>query len=257
MCIASQGRQRSHWRSSCTTVHSASFDLAGPFVPGRAFDPIASGRDRGQGYKYFLACAFTMPVTASAASEAAGPASGAEMLEPEGLEPVDSIDVSAPVDGGPADATSDDGAGVAFHLDKVTTRVKGKRPEDPDVDSHSPVPPHEEPPLPPPPCPPSTRTLFMGTPLRSKHAKEVAPAVQAMINRLESYGFPVHRYHADRAKELRTHTLVSWLRDRGIHPTWTPGDAPAGNKAELAVQNLKGFVRKLLHLAELPCGLWL
>ena len=256
VCIASQGRQRSHWRSSCTSVHSASFDLAGPFVPGRAFDPIASGRDRGQGYKYFLACAFTMPVTASAASEAAGPVSGAEMLEPEGLEPVDGIDVSAPVDGGPADATSDDGAGVAFHLDKVTTRVRGKRPEDPDVDSHSPVPPHEEPPLPPPPCPPSTRTLFMGTPLRSKHAKEVVPAVQAMINRLESYGFPVHRYHADRAKELRTHTLVSWLRDRGIHPTWTPGDAPAGNKAELAVQNLKGFVRKLLHLAELPVTLW-
>ena len=77
-----------------------------------------------------------------------------------------------------------------------------------------------------------------------------------MINRLESYGFPVHRYHADRAKELRTHTLVSWLRDRGIHPTWTRGDAPAGNKAELAVQNLKGFVRKLLHLAELPVTLW-
>ena len=162
---------------------------------------------------------------------------------------MDGIDAPAPVDGRPGDAASDDGAGVAFHLDKVTTRVRGKRPKDPDVDTSLLVPPKKEPPLPPPPDPPSTRTLFMGTPLRSKHAKEVVPAVQAMINRLESYGFPVHRYHADRAEELRTHTLVSRLRARGIHPTWTPGDAPAGNKAELAVQNLKGFVRKLLHLA--------
>ena len=92
--------------------------------------------------------------------------------------------------------------------------------------------------------------------MRSKHAKEVAPAVQAMINRLEAHGIPVHRYHADRAKELRTTTLVNWLRERGIHPTWTPGDAPAGNKAELAAQNLKGCIRKLLHVAALDVQFW-
>ena len=96
----------------------------------------------------------------------------------------------------------------------------------------------------------------MGTPLRSKHAKEAVPAVQAMINRLEAHGFPVHRYHAERAKELRTTALVAWLRERGIHPTWTPGDVPAGNKAELAVQNLKGSIRKLLRVASLDVQFW-
>ena len=161
-CITAQARQRSHWRSSCTNVHSASFDLAGPFVPGRAFDPTVSGRDRGGGYKYFLACSFSVPA----------PEEGS--VEPEGLEPI------APSGGdeGSAGEALDDGAGVAFHLDKVTTRVRNKRPEDPD----SLAPPEEELPLPPPPTPPGTRTLFMGTPLRSKHAKEVVPAVQAMIN---------------------------------------------------------------------------
>ncbi|CAE7242542.1 RE1, partial [Symbiodinium necroappetens] len=47
--------------------------------------------------------------------------------------------------------------------------------------------------------------------------------------RLEATGFPVQRYHADRAQELR---------------------------AELAVQQLKAFVRKLLFVAELGKGYW-
>ena len=77
-----------------------------------------------------------------------------------------------------------------------------------------------------------------------------------MINRLESCGFPVHRYHADRAQELKSRALVAWLRDRGIHGTWTPGDSPAGNKAELAVQQLKGSARKLLAASGLAAKSW-
>ena len=53
VCIASQGRQRPHWRASTKTLFSVSFDLAGPFNPGRSYDPAASGRDRGLGYRYF------------------------------------------------------------------------------------------------------------------------------------------------------------------------------------------------------------
>ncbi|OLP95197.1 putative ATP-dependent RNA helicase ddx42 [Symbiodinium microadriaticum] len=37
--------------------------------------------------------------------------------------------------------------------------------------------------------------------------------------------------------------------EQGIYPTWTAGESPAGNRAELAVQQLKGFVRKLLFVA--------
>ena len=55
-------KTKEHRRAAKTGVYSASFDLAGPFIPGRSYDPAASGRDRGLGYKYFLACAFTVPL---------------------------------------------------------------------------------------------------------------------------------------------------------------------------------------------------
>ena len=61
VCIQAQGRRRSHWRSSFPSVHSASFDIAGPFIAGQSFDPVASGRDKGGGYKYFLACSYAVP----------------------------------------------------------------------------------------------------------------------------------------------------------------------------------------------------
>ena len=93
-------------------------------------------------------------------------------------------------------------------------------------------------------------------PLRSKHAREILPHVQGVVNKLEATGFPVQRYHADRAQELRSAALVTWLKGQGIHPTWTAGESPAGNRAELAVQQLKAFVRKLLFVAELDKGYW-
>ena len=63
VCIAAQGRQRSHWRSGHPGQFAASFDIAGPFVPGKSFDPVASGRDKGLGYRYFLACAYSVPLS--------------------------------------------------------------------------------------------------------------------------------------------------------------------------------------------------
>ena len=62
VCIQAQGRQRSHWRSSVTSVYSLSCDIAGPFKDGLGFDPVASGRDKGRGYRYFLAAAYSVPV---------------------------------------------------------------------------------------------------------------------------------------------------------------------------------------------------
>ena len=200
VCIAAQGRQQSHWRAAVTGLYSASFDLAGPFVDGRSFDPVASGRDKGRGYRFFLACAFTVPVSAVPGVEEHSE------IRPEGDEVSDEPPMLVEASGG---------------VSKVTHRVVGKRPESPDdpsgPDDGVRCPdafPLEAPPLPPPsepPAPVKTRTLFLGVPLRSKRSKEVFPAVQAVINRLESYGFPVHRYHADRAQELRARPLVdSW-----------------------------------------------
>ena len=100
------------------------------------------------------------------------------------------------------------------------------------------------------------RTLFIGVPLRTKSGREVLGQVQSLINRLESSGFPVQKFHSDRAQELRSKPLVSWMREKGISPSWTPGEAPAGNCAELSVQNLKAGVRKLLLAAKLRRDYW-
>ncbi|CAE6948457.1 GIP [Symbiodinium sp. CCMP2592] len=249
-CIRAQGRQRSHWRSAFTGVHAASFDIAGPFVPGQAFNPEVSGRDKGKGYRYFLACAYTIP----------------DSYCPEGLEVKGDAERVAPAEDDASHSAGATGIGEfedlfpeLWDLPEVGTtsvegvkavrfRVKEKRPEDEDplveepADSSSPV--VAEPKF-------KTRTLFLGTPLRTKRGKEVLSQVQCLINRLEAHGYPVNRYHSDRAKELRASGF-----DKGIHATWTPGDSPAGNKAELGVQNLKGLVRKLLGIAKLEVGYW-
>ena len=80
--------------------------------------------------------------------------------------------------------------------------------------------------------------------------------VQALVNRLETAGFPIHKYFSDRAKELRSHALIGWFRHKGIHPESTSGEDPAGNKAEVAVKHLKQDARKLLRAADLPTGCW-
>ena len=46
-----------------TSLYSLSCDIAGPFRAGQGWDPIASGRDRGHNYKYFLSFAFSVPVS--------------------------------------------------------------------------------------------------------------------------------------------------------------------------------------------------
>ena len=99
-------------------------------------------------------------------------------------------------------------------------------------------------------------TLFIGIPLRSKKGREVYPQVQGVINKLEAAGFPVHRYHSDRAKELRSDAVMRWIKERGIHPSSTAGESPAGNRAEIAVQQLKGMVRKLLGASRLDKQFW-
>ncbi|CAE7205236.1 unnamed protein product [Symbiodinium sp. CCMP2592] len=166
-------------------------------LDGLGFDPVASGRDKGKGYRYFLAAAYSVR---------------AELSVPDLKENPEGIEVAL------------DGLGQQ-DSDGLGEKVK-------------------------------TRTLFLGVPLRSKRGAEVMAQVQALVNRLETAGFPIHKYFSDRAKELRSHALIGWLRHRGIHPESTSGEDPAGNKAEVAVQHLKQDARKLLRAADLPAGCW-
>ena len=262
VCIAAQGRQRSHWRSGHPGQFAASFDIAGPFVPGKSFDPVASGRDKGLGYRYFLACAYSVPLSPTFVPSGLATGVGGEDIEPlsSAVEEADE-DVRLEVVSDLPDMS--DLFGPAERA--VRFRARHKRPEDADMPSGGPGAASEEsaisedaPPLPPPKDPPPVkyRTMFLGVPLRSKKGKEVLGAIQSLINKLEAFGFPIKRYHADRAQELKSRALVAWLRDRGIHGSWTPGEAPAGNRAELAVQQLKALSRKVLFSAGLDAVFW-
>ena len=180
VCIASQGRQRSHWRASTKTVFAASFDLAGPFLPGRSYDPAASGRDRGLGYRYFLACAFTMPIKAL---PQASPKTDEDLPEEPGIiqaDTGDAVDLPAWDDlfGDPVAAVS---VRARFKRPEVADQKDGEGAGPP---AASEVEPPEPPPLPPPSeaplenpyaeePPPSLRMLCLGLPVRSKKGKIV------------------------------------------------------------------------------------
>ena len=264
-CIAAQGRQRSHWRAGVTSLYSISCDLAGPFKDGLGFDATASGRDRGRGYKYFLSAAYSVPVEPvhlrperSASEELTYFPSEEEGLDEgskvSGLEFFD-LDDPESVSGGfglkalfrrlkektfppvePLDSSTSFAVPRSLEPGSVSQADDTKANEDrPKV---------------------KTKTLFMGVPLRSKHGKAVMAQVQALVGRLESMGFPIHRYFSDRAKELRSHDLVLWLRGKGIYASFTAGEDPQGNKAELGVQQLKQGVRRLLQASDLDSSLW-
>ncbi|CAE7239804.1 RE2 [Symbiodinium natans] len=194
-------RQRSHWRSRITTLYSLSVDIAGPFKDGRSFDPIASGRDRGRGYKYFIAAAYSIPLSPELRPDLSPPDDLAEYCPSECEQEAAGV---GPI----ADEASED---CSEWLDGV----------------------HEQ----------LLALIYRGT-------------LQTGQKRLESFGYPVHRYFADRAKELRSHALIQWLRERGIRASFTAGEDPAGNKAEASVQRLKQDARKLLRVADLPIEFW-
>ena len=256
ICIRAQGRQRSHWRSGFPGVHSLSVDVAGPLVSGQSWDVEASGRDRGLGYRYFLAFAYTIPSTfVPETEEQDGDAeyepSECGQMVPEGNEATVESTVN-PREGLEEQALLQELDQIPLSWDEtraelrvVNYRVKGKQPEQEGIEDSS----REE-------GIKGYKTLFLGVPIRSKRGREILPHIQGTINRLEASGFPVQRFHSDRAKELRSHALIAWIKDKGIHGTWTPGESPAGNRAELAVQALKSFVRKLFFVSELPKHYW-
>ena len=94
----------------------------------------------------------------------------------------------------------------------VERRFRAKAPEPkPELSEDSPLPPPVK-------EPPSRghRTLFLGVPLRTRRGKEVLGAIQQVSNRLEAYGFPVHRFHADRA--LASKSGYAWYVDSRREP---------------------------------------
>ena len=85
---------------------------------GRTFDAAASGRDKGRGYKYFLACAFTIPFLRGKELDSDGKPDSSDPFGPK-LDLPEMAELFPDIDEG------------AF-------RARKKRPEEPDIFSGAP-----------------------------------------------------------------------------------------------------------------------
>ena len=100
------------------------------------------------------------------------------------------------------------------------------------------------------------RVFRMTLPMPSKNTSETIKAAMEMIMRLKADGFEVLRIHTDRGKEFGG-KFQSWAMNRGLVVTRTAGDDPRANgRAEVAVQFVKGMLRKALHQAGAEADFW-
>ena len=100
------------------------------------------------------------------------------------------------------------------------------------------------------------RVFRMTLPMPSKNTSETIKAAMEIVMRLKADGFEVQRTHTDRGKEFRG-KFQSWAMKRGLVVTRTAGDDPTPNgRAEVAVQFVKGMLRKALHQAGAEADFW-
>ena len=79
--------------------------------------------------------------------------------------------------------------------------------------------------------------------------------------KLVNAGFPVHRVHSDRARELVGLPLQTWFTEHGVEHgvalTTTIGEEPAANgRAEVDIQIIKSQVRRMLKAGSIPVKFW-
>ena len=99
--------------------------------------------------------------------------------------------------------------------------------------------------------------LTFAAPVKSRQAKEIVKGVSTIYCRIRSFGLPVARVHADRAKEFTSAELQNWLRSRDMFMTFTGGDDPAGNgRAEAEIQVLKAHARTAMNASKAPAEFW-
>ncbi|CAE7227151.1 unnamed protein product, partial [Symbiodinium sp. CCMP2456] len=104
--------------------------------------------------------------------------------------------------------------------------------------------------------PPDCTYLTFSIGLPNNQSGTVKRALQDVVLYLQSHGFPVYRFHADKG-EFFNHSFRAWLREQGIFGTWSEPGVPQGNgRAETTVRWAKDRVRTLLRGSALPLRLW-
>ena len=101
------------------------------------------------------------------------------------------------------------------------------------------------------------QVLRFAVPLRSRRAAEVNLKVRQLYLQIRAEGFPVWRFHSDRARELCNSRLRTWLAERGVIVTTGEAQSPQQNgRAESTVRFVKTEAKCLLTAARLGKENW-
>ena len=73
------------------------------------------------------------------------------------------------------------------------------------------------------------QVLRFAVPLRSRRAAEVNLKVRQLYLQIRAEGFPVWRFHSDRAREWCNSRLRTWLAERGVIVTTGEAQSPQQN----------------------------
>ena len=236
VCVASAARSKPHRRQSCPKTQVLSIDIAGPFVSGVDLFNNASQR-------YALVASLTLP--------------GGEEQQDKDTDAHD--DDNGFLDCNPG-GNEGNGKTLApplqttclemrmkrrlkmkpFQLPqrvsrKMTKRRKRKR--------ANPTEPLESLPV---------RTLRFAIAMKSRQHEEVRYHLMSLVARLKALGLHVARVHSDRARELISPKLKTFLYEHAIDVSHTSGESPQQNgRAENTVGWAKSRARALLQAAKL------
>ena len=228
-CVRSSATGRSHRRIVAPSCYALSLDIAGPFREKGEFG-------ENKGFRYVLVGSYILP-----------------RLEGYRDAPVAPDETG---EDGP-ESEEDDGAGV--NLGDIFEDVEEKRerllPED-----------EKE-------CDQDEarfkelfkeigdtmeyQTVYYAVPLKSRSTREVLAGVQQIYLQLRAEGLPVVRVHSDRAREMTSSVMRTWLRQHDILQTTGEAQQPQSNgKAEAAVKILKRRAKAALFGSDLPVSCW-
>ena len=218
VCLEASARQRPHYRQDHTSVFTMSMDIAGPLEKGVDSDAKTK-------HRYLLVATYAVPLLKDGefvwTEHQDHPIPDCEEFLP---------DLEAPpavaVDPLPEPAEDKRYSRVQDYISTISQPLK-------------------------------TKTLVICEPLPSRKQQDVRFAAMRLYVKLVNAGFPVHRVHSDRAKELVSLPLQTWFTEHGVALTTTIGEEPAANgRAEVGIQIIKSQVRRMMKAGSIPVRFW-
>ena len=93
-------------------------------------------------------------------------------------------------------------------------------------------------------------SIYIIRPMKSRKHAETLRATQEAYIQLRSCGLPVHRLHADRAREYNTKSLEQWAASRDIDVSKTQGDDPSQKGTAMRMHILLSKAKELSGLSD-------